>query len=63
MPRSRTSKALQNNSFFSFLVHLELRRNSEENYMEERKHNVGESKVGRLDYRILNKIICSLEGY
>lgn len=46
---------LQRMSFVVPFVHLELRRESKEDYMK-----VGESKVG-LDYRIVQKILYSLE--
>ena len=54
MPGSKISNALENDNFAVCVIDLKLRRESKEGYMK-----VGESKVG-LDYRIVNKIMCSL---
>ena len=52
---SKVSYTLENNIAVSF-VHLNLRREQKKDYKK-----AGESRWG-LDYRILNKVMCSLEG-
>lgn len=58
MPRSRISNAPEKNCSAVSFIHLELRRDPEEDYKK-----VEESKAKQgLDYKILNKILCSLQG-
>lgn len=58
MPGIKISKAPENNSYAASSVHLKLRRELKEDYME-----AGEARQG-LIYRIVNKIICFFEdGY
>ena len=56
LPGSKMSNAPENDSFAVSFIHVELRRDCKRDYVK-----VGESNVGSV-YRIVNKILCFLEG-
>lgn len=64
IPSSKISRTPENDSFAVSLIHLELRKESVEDYMK-----VGESKVAiglqnsEQDDRTADRIPCSLEGW
>ena len=55
MPENKIPNALENNSFAVSFMHLKLRGEHKEDYME-----VGKSKVG-LGYKVADKIMLSWE--
>lgn len=56
MPGSKLSSAFQSDSFTVYFMHLELKKEQKKDYMK-----VGQTGLG-LGYKMVNKIMCSLEG-